>query len=221
MIIKKLAKLAKEMHDLGITSTFNEQTQQWLGGNWGLYDISDLPPITFGQACAMFDYSAKQIDKMWNADEVAKIFAEKVEDACRFRRYEFDEIEIHSTFFGDEEMKVVVDKGQTTFAFIPAKLLSPIVETEYTQKVLVQGEDDATYLLVYNGLQLIAMLPSLRIPKGMVESWQESQTKIYNCMSLYLNALTAEEERRAANNSDEHQYTFDESDNTEDDDDAE
>lgn len=119
-------------------------------------------------------------------------------------------------------MKVVVDKDQTTFAFIPAELLSPIVETEYTQKVLIQGEDDATYLLVYNGLQLVAMIPSLRIPKGMVDSWQESQTKIYNCMSLYLNTLAAEEERRAASDSGvEHQYTFDENEDTEDEEDAE
>ena len=46
MIIKKLAKLVKKTHYLGITSTTNEQSQQWLGGNWGLYDISDLPSIT-------------------------------------------------------------------------------------------------------------------------------------------------------------------------------
>ena len=119
-------------------------------------------------------------------------------------------------------MKVVVDKDQTAFAFIPAELLSPVVETEYTQKVLIQGEDDATYLLVYNGLQLVAMISSLRIPKGMVDSWQESQTKIYNCMSLYLNTLAAEEERRAASDSEvEHQYTFDENEDTEDEEDAE
>ena len=43
MIIKKLAKLVKKTHYLGITSTTNEQSQQWLGGNCGLYDISDLP----------------------------------------------------------------------------------------------------------------------------------------------------------------------------------
>lgn len=35
MIIKKLAKLVKKTHYLGITSTTNEQSQQWLGGNWG------------------------------------------------------------------------------------------------------------------------------------------------------------------------------------------
>ena len=88
--------------------------------------------------------------------------------------------------------------------------------------MLIQGEDDATYLLVYNGLQLVAMIPSLRIPKGMVDSWQESQTKIYNCMSLYLNTLAAEEERRAASDSGvEHQYTFDENEDTEDEEDAE
>lgn len=222
MIIKKLAKLVKKLHYLGITFTFNEQEKQWLGGSWGLYDISDLPTMTFAQACAMFDFSAKTIDKIWNDDDGAKELADKAQAACRFKRYELDEIEIHSTFFGDEEMKVIVDKDQTTFAFILAELLSPIVETEYTYKALVQGEDGATYLLVYNGLQLIAMIPSLRIPKGMVENWQESQTKIYNCMSLYQNALTAEEESRAANNSvEEHQYTFDENEDTEGEDDAE
>ena len=61
MIIKKLAKLVKKAHYLGITSTINERSQQWLGGNWGLYDISDLPSITYGQACAMFDFNAKTI----------------------------------------------------------------------------------------------------------------------------------------------------------------
>lgn len=222
MIIKKLAKLVKKTHYLGITSTINERSQQWLGGNRGLYDISDLPSITYEQACAMFDFSAKTIDKTWDDNDGAWILAKKVETACKFRRFEADEIEIHSTFFGDEEMKVVVDKDQTAFAFIPAELLSPIVETEYTQKVLIQGEDDATYLLVYNGLQLVAMIPSLRIPKGMVDSWQESQTKIYDCMSLYLNTLAAEEERRAASDSEvEHQYTFDENEDTEDEEDAE
>ena len=30
MIIKKLAKLVKKTHYLGITSTTNEQSQQWL-----------------------------------------------------------------------------------------------------------------------------------------------------------------------------------------------
>ena len=143
MIIKKLAKLVKKTHYLGITSTTNEQSQQWLGGNWGLYDISDLPSITYEQACAMFDFSAKTIDKTWDDNDGAWILAKKVETACKFRRFEADEIEIHSTFFGDEEMKVVVDKDQTAFAFIPAELLSPVVETEYTQKVLIQGEDDA------------------------------------------------------------------------------
>lgn len=160
MIIKKLAKLVKKAHYLGITSTINERSQQWLGGNWGLYDISDLPSITYGQACAMFDFNAKTIDNTWDDSDGACILAKKVETACKFRRFEADEIEIHSTSFG-EEMKVVVDKDQTAFAFIPAELLSPIVETEYTQKVLIQGEDDATYLLVYNGLQLVAMIPSL------------------------------------------------------------
>ena len=148
MIIKKLAKLVKKSHNLGITFTFNEQEKQWLGGSWGLYDISDLPTMTFAQACAMFDFSAKTIDKIWNDDDGAKELADKAQAACRFKRYELDEIEIHSTFFGDEEMKVIVDKDQTTFAFILAELLSPIVETEYTYKALVQGEDGATYLLV-------------------------------------------------------------------------
>ena len=56
----------------------------------------------------------------------------------------------------------------------------------------------------------------------MVDSWQESQTKIYNCMSLYLNTLAAEEDRRAASDSGvEHQYTFDENEDTEDEEDAE
>lgn len=66
MIIKKLAKLVKKAHYLGITSTINERSQQWLGGNWGLYDISDLPSITYGQACAMFDFNAKTIDNTWD-----------------------------------------------------------------------------------------------------------------------------------------------------------
>lgn len=102
MIIKKLAKLVKKAHYLGITSTINEQSQQWLGGNWGLYDISDLPSITYEQACAMFDFSAKTIDKTWDDNDGAWILAKKVETACKFRRFEADEIEIHSTFFGDE-----------------------------------------------------------------------------------------------------------------------
>ena len=34
MIIKKLAKLVKKTHYLGITFTVNERSQQWLGGNW-------------------------------------------------------------------------------------------------------------------------------------------------------------------------------------------
>lgn len=41
-------------------------------------------------------------------------------------------------------------------------------------------------------------------------------------MSLYLNTLAAEEERRAASDSGvEHQYTFDENEDTEDEEDAE
>lgn len=139
MIIKKLAKLVKKAHYLGITSTINERSQQWLGGNWGLYDISDLPSITYGQACAMFDFNAKTIDNTWDDSDGACILAQKVKTACKFRRFEADEIEIHSTFFGDEEMKVVVDKDQTTFAFIPAELLSPIVETELYTKGAYSG----------------------------------------------------------------------------------
>lgn len=78
MIIKKLAKLVKKTHYLGITSTTNEQSQQWLGGNWGLYDISDLPSITYEQACAMFDFSAKTIDKTWDDNDGAWILAKRL-----------------------------------------------------------------------------------------------------------------------------------------------
>ena len=91
MIIKKLAKLVKKTHYLGITSTVNERSQQWLGGNWGLYDISDLPSITYGQACAMFDFNAKTIDNTWDDSDGACMLAKKVETACKFRKFEADE----------------------------------------------------------------------------------------------------------------------------------
>lgn len=156
MIIKKLAKLVKKAHYLGITSTINEQSQQWLGGNWGLYDISDLPSITYGQACAMFDFNAKTIDNTWDDSDGACMLAKKVETACKFRRFEADEIEIHSTFFGDEEMKVVVDKDQTTFAFFPPSCFRPSLKQNIHKRCLFRARTMlhiCLYTTVYSWLQ--------------------------------------------------------------------
>ena len=223
MIIKKLAKLVKDAHFLGIVVMKDfGQEQQWLGGAWGAYDISDLPDLTFDQACTMFDYSAKTIDKISNEEMGLRILVEKAKAACQYRKYESDEIETHSTFVGDDEVKVFVDKGQTTFAFILASHLSPIVEDEYTYKALVKGIDGDTYLIVFKGLQPVAIIPTLPLARGSVECWQKSQATIYTCMSIYLNSLISMEERGAESGSDEEsQYTLDEDEGTEDTDDAE
>ncbi len=209
MIIKKIAKLAKEAHSLGIASMpIDDEYHQWMGGVWGIYDISDLPSMTFEQACVMFDYSKKQIDNIQECEGVVMTLANIAEEAYKYISYDANEIEVHSTFFGDEEVKVFVDKGQTTFAFIQADLFSPIPETGYTTKTLVKGRNDETYVFVHEGLQLVAVIPSLRIPQEMVKNWQKSQSAIYTCMSLYLRFLEDNDKSLAAE--DEVQYTLNE-----------
>ncbi len=208
MIIKKIAKLAREAHSLGITSmSIDDEYHQWIGGAWGIYDISDLPSMTFEQACAMFDYSQKQIDDIQECEGSVMTLANIAKETYKYISYDDNEIEVHSTFFGDEEVKVFVDKDQTTFAFIRADLFSPIPETTYTTKTLVKGRNDETYVYVREGLQLVAVIPSILIPQVTVENWQKSQSAIYTCMSLYLQSLDDNDKSLAAE--DEGQYTLD------------
>ena len=208
MIIKKIAKLAREAKTLGVAfEPVGSSEHQWVGGAWGIYDISDLPPMTFGQICVMFDYSQKVIDDMLECNSIITALADDIQYSDRYISYSDDEIEVHSTFFGDEEFKVFVDNDQTTFAFIRAALLSPVPDTDYTTHMLVRGKNGKTYVFVREGLQTVAVIPSMPIPPVMVENWQKSQSAIYTCMSIYLKSI---EDKEKGIGKDAEQYTLDE-----------
>ncbi len=157
--------------------------------------------MNFSQICVMFDFPKKLSDSLRDCSDGAERILGKASVALGTAIYE--EPATHRTYIGDNEVKVFIAKeAPEIFAIISVADLSPIVETDYTRFVLTGIPRGEIFVVVYEGMQIIAVICPISMSTTIIEIWRNSISKIDACFSSVL--------RRFETSGDIAQYTLDE-----------
>lgn len=191
MIFKKIAKLAKESGRLGTAvGLIGEEHHSWIFVDKGLYESSELPEMTFEQLCAMFDFSTKVkeaiLDSKIRADDLL------VSAVSALNIGEYNEPNAFKTYIGDLEVIIFTAKEDSdVFAIITADSLSPVNQDSYTKCSLVKSAGDQVYLVVYQGLQISAIIEPYVPSVERIKRWRDDTNEIDICFSKCLKQIEA------------------------------
>lgn len=167
MKIKKIASLIKADEHLYIAVKNNTQ---WIGSNRGLYSLNGLPAFSVEQLPKLLEIPERKMADIIITDFSAlDTFSELLE----FNQETDAEILAAKIYIAGEVCHVFY--GSNGAMIIPQKYLAPLLDTIDTH-IYVERYDKnskSSVLAVFAGLQLVAIIPPLKVSKSLVDEQKE------------------------------------------------
>ena len=167
MQIKQIAALCKKRKVIYIATEADEQ--QYIGDGAALYKITGLPALCADEVMTLFDFKAKERDKM----EVI----ERDGVPMDISDYDQDETELDDTYFtfcyGERVLLPLSDADE--LILIETKYLKPVSdELEYQRYFLRKDNSGNRYVVVKNGMiAQAAILPFVIEDKNFINRMYE------------------------------------------------
>ncbi len=172
MKIKKIIDLIKKS---GILAIYDSKDCQWLSDGYGIYPASDIPEVNSVTLCAMYDLTAKQVDKLRIIDRIALPtsynFADTVEEEKIVPECPIEII------VGDK--RLVAYATSQGIAFIDKRYLAPFADMDETMLRVHERytTDGDLYFAVKNGFMLVGVIePAKVINSDFVKSINSMST---------------------------------------------
>lgn len=171
MKIKKIASLIKSDEHLYIAVKNNTQ---WIGSSKGLYSLNGLPSFSVEQLPKLLEIPERKMADIMITDFSA-LALDPFSELLEFNQETDVEILAAKTkvYIAGEVCHVFY--GSTGAMLIPQKYLAPVFDSIDTQ-IYVERYDknsESSVLAVFAGLQLVAIIPPLKVSKALLDEQKE------------------------------------------------